>query len=110
MWQYRFPDQSRRDLGESEFMAVFGDVLVSHCNFVGSNAGDAVKRFGLWVDKWRHTLGLEDVRVLVQAHVHRMAYLEQDGGHRILIEPGAAFEPIAEAYKVGYAAKCRPPA
>jgi predicted phosphodiesterase len=105
VWEFHHPDKTRSDLGESEFMFVMGDVLISHCNFVGANTGDAVKKLGLWADKWRGTLELQGISVFIQAHVHNVCLIEADGGNRVLIEPGAACEPRQEAYKVSYQAK-----
>jgi len=102
VFEYMHPDHSRSELGQSEFMYVLGDALISHANFVGSNAGDAVRKLCEKMNQWKHTLGLNDIRVFVQAHVHNVCLIEQDAGNRILVEPGAACDPSVESYKVGY--------
>jgi len=104
VWQYHHPDKSTSELGESEYMMMCGDALISHSNFVGSKAGDAVNKLLLWVNKWRKTLGI-DPTLMIQSHVHRAALLETDGGNTVLVEPGAAFDPVVSAYKIGYQAK-----
>ena len=107
IWQYHHADKSTSELGGSEYMMMCGDALISHCNFVGSKAGDAVNKLLLWVNKWRRTLGI-DPTLMIQSHVHRCALLESDGGSTVLVEPGAAFDPIVESYKPSYQAKWSP--
>jgi predicted phosphodiesterase len=104
-FDYTFPDSSHSPIGETEYTLKFGDAIISHANFVGTNAGDAVRKLSDWVHKWRRTLDLGDPVLFIQAHVHSVALIEQDSGHRVLVEMGAACEPSAESYKIGYASK-----
>lgn len=108
VWQYHFADGSKMDLGESQYMTVLGDCLISHANFTGTNVGDAVRKLAAWINKWRGTLGLPDLTLLVQAHVHNVCLIEHDAGHQVWVEPGACFEPSVESYKVGYQPRWKP--
>jgi len=107
-WEYHMPDSTSKELGESQYMLVLGDCIISHMNHCGSKAGDAVNKLSLWVDKWRDTLGLRAPALLVQAHVHRVCLIEHDSGNKVLVEPGAAFEPRVERYKTNYQPKWSP--
>lgn len=92
---------------DSAYVVVVGDMLVSHLDKTGTEAGDAVKKLATWIDGWRRTLEC-DPRVLVQFHAHKRAILWQDSGNRLLIEPGIAAEPMVEGYKGQYSAKWKP--
>jgi predicted phosphodiesterase len=104
---YQLPDSAERDFGETNYMYNMGDVLLSHANFTGSNAGDAVRKLLVWMDRWRRTLNI-DPSIFVQFHSHGQAWLTHDGGNVILIEPGMGCDPAAEAWKVRYDLKWKP--
>jgi hypothetical protein len=108
LWRYHYPDKSTAELGQTQYIALLGDALISHANFCGACAGDAVRKLSDWLRKWQGTLGLPELALLVQAHVHNVAFVESDGGHQVWVEPGAAFEPCVEGYKVDYQPKWKP--
>lgn len=101
-WQF-----NAAPLADTAYVALVGDMLVSHLDKTGTEAGDAVKKLAVWIDGWRRTLNCDPV-VLVQTHAHKKAILWQDSGNRVLIEPGIAAEPMIEGYKVQYGAKWKP--
>lgn len=96
------------NLGILKYMIIVGDVAISHHNFTGSKPGDAVFKFRQKFAEWRHTLGGADPKVYIQAHVHNVSYVELDGGHVVLVEPGMLGQASTEAYKLGHKMVWRP--
>lgn len=103
-----FPNGSTSAIGNTRYMAWVGDCLVSHANFSGSKPGFAVSKLYDWVQEWRRPLGWPEPAVYIQAHGHKMAMLDRQGGYSILVEPGMGGTPSVEGYKVGYQAKWQP--
>lgn len=106
VWEYHYPNGLNTPLGESRYMLLLDDVLISHANFTGKYAGEAVRKLYGWLNDWHYTLNLPRLRLLIQAHVHKMCLIEND--QQVWVEPGAAFEPHVEGYKVGYQPRWRP--
>jgi len=87
------------ELAESRYCWIEGDAFISHMNFGGKWAGDAVKKLYEFYLKWQHTLGLS-LRLFIQAHGHKQALLYHDGGNVLLAEIGACAKPSVESYKL----------
>lgn len=101
-WRQYYPSGADMELGESRYMCVVGDAFLSHGNFTGKWPGDAVQKLSLWLARWRRTLGLPDLSLLVQFHGHKCAHLEDEGSWQTWIEPGMAGLPSTESYKMQY--------
>jgi len=87
------------ELAESRYCWIEGDAFISHMNFGGKWAGDAVKKLYEFYQRWQHTLGLSP-RLFIQAHGHKQALLYHDGGNVLLAEIGACAKPSVESYKL----------
>jgi len=106
---YHHPNGTQQRGGDNEFMFVYGDVLFSHMNYTQSVTETAVSKLHRqWFAKWRRTMGLDHVRVLVQFHSHGRALRSVEGGHMLLVEPGMGGNATVEAYKVSYNTKWGP--
>ncbi len=107
---YHFPNGDVQPTAmENEFIYVCGDVLLSHLNKVSGVTETAVsKLYRQWHTAWSDTLGLNDVRMLVQFHAHSRSMKTVRGGHMLLIEPGMFASVETEAYKHSYAGKWGP--
>lgn len=86
------------EFAESQYMYCLGDALISHGSFADKNAGGAVRKLALWLERWRRLVGIDPV-LLVQMHSHKISYARDQDGWAIWVEPGMACEPLAEAYK-----------
>lgn len=98
----------RESAGELRYMMTYGDIAISHFSFSGSKPGDGVHKLRLRLNEWRHTLGLQDARVFIQAHTHNVSYAELDGGHVVQVECGMMCERDSEGYKLGHRFSWRP--
>lgn len=109
-WQYERHGIPLDEYAQTEYLHVLGDVLFSHANFTGANEGDGVRKLKTkFVDRWRgHLSGLDQVKVLVQFHGHKIAHLKQNGGSIHLIEPGMVAAPSTMAYQTEYNLKWSP--
>jgi hypothetical protein len=69
------------------WLAVMGDVAFSHAEKYSVTPGFATRKVQEWLDDFSGTLGLPEIRAVVQFHTHAMSLLpwRSDG---VLIEPG----------------------
>lgn len=108
IFQYVHPDMDGVNFAETQHLNLVGDVLLSHMNFTAKWPGGAVLKLREWLLRWRRPLGLPELSMLVQFHGHKLALLEEEGGHIILIEPGMAAAPQIEHYKLDYQPRWSP--
>ena len=69
------------------WMTQIGDALFMHAEKFSKVPGSALRSVDEWVTDFEGVIGLKDVRVLLQAHTHQMAWLPWKA-NRLLIEVG----------------------
>lgn len=69
------------------WLTVIGDVAFSHAEKYSRVPGSAMRSVEEWLDDFSITLGLPEIRAVVQFHTHAMALLPWRSD-RVLIEPG----------------------
>jgi hypothetical protein len=103
---FRYPNGTTAEgIPATRFMAVAGDVLMSHMNFTAKQPGGGALKLLEWFFEWSLGLGLDHVRVLIQHHGHKFGKINRGGGHYTLIEPGMGGQMSTESYKMDYNAK-----
>lgn len=69
------------------WMTQIGDALFMHAEKYSTVPGSAMRSIDQWVTDFEETIGLDDYRVLVQAHTHAMSWLPWKA-NRLLVECG----------------------
>lgn len=97
-------------MGASRYISTIGrDCIISHANFVGANAGDAVRKLYAKLRTWGSIDEIAAASVFVQFHAHKLSTSWESGGRVALIEPGMAADPSAMSYQIsGYNLKWNP--
>lgn len=83
-----------------KWMTQIGDALFLHAEKFSKVPGSALRAIDEWVTDFEDTIGLEDWRVLVQAHTHQLSWLPWKA-NRLLIECGC----LSRSHGYQFAAK-----
>ncbi len=70
-----------------KWMTQIGDALFMHAEKYSRVPGSAMRSIDEWLTDFEDTIGLDDYRVLVQAHTHQLSWLPWKS-NRLLIECG----------------------
>jgi len=97
------PNGYREEADSTQYLYRVGeDAIVSHCNFSGKQPGQAVDKLNKEISEHYPRLGWSEPRLLIQMHGHKIAHIERQAGHKVLVEPGMGGRMTTESYKVGY--------
>jgi len=75
---------------QNNWLVHLGDALIGHAETARKGEARSVDAFAEWVDLWRVPLGWGEIRLILQAHVHRAAKSFPRAGHQVRIEGGFA--------------------
>jgi predicted phosphodiesterase len=97
------------DTMNDEFMVTEGDAVFMHAEVARKGGGNTARYLANeWYPMWQGVLGMPNVRVLGQAHVHSANTEYSRGGHLICLELGCMVHPSVLNYQlagnVGYRA------
>lgn len=102
----RLPNGMAVHLGETQYMMLVGDAVVSHANFTGKNPGASSLKLYEYIKNFRRYLGWPEMALGIQTHTHKLSLNEYEGGWFVAVEPGIGGTPLTDAYKAnGYEAK-----
>ncbi|MEP7285915.1 MAG: hypothetical protein ABI947_09120 [Chloroflexota bacterium] len=102
VWTYHYPNGSEELFGETKYLLVLGDAVLSHMNFTSVIPGGAVRKLSDRMAQLYKPLGIADPVLLVQFHGHKVCNYDDRAGHRTCIEPGMGGCAQTEDYKVDY--------
>jgi hypothetical protein len=92
------------------WMIFAGDACFMHAEKARKGELTTVRAIATeWYFQWRKILGLPDVRVLAQAHVHSAGIGYANGGHLIMLELGCMTNPQVLQYQMDGNMGYRPP-
>lgn len=88
-----------------------GDALIGHAETARKGEIRSVDGFAEWINNWRVPLGWGEIRLIVQAHVHRAGISYPMGGRQVRVEGGFAGDLSTGAlqYTHDYGATMYPP-
>lgn len=75
-----------------DYMGINGDILMGH--FEGFYGKDAVLQLNSWLSDWAHILKIDEPRVIMQSHTHRLNMQYTPRG-KLLITTGCMCKPMA---------------
>jgi len=85
------------------YAVVFGsDLFISHLNKTGGKPFKSVTQTWEWIQDKRLLHDLGGIRVVLQAHSHKLSSQDFQGGHVRLVEIGFGGEMEVLRYQVGY--------
>lgn len=87
-----------------DFMAQIGELIFGH--FEGFCGTDAPTKVESWLSEWSHVLNLNDYKMVLQGHIHRLQ-MEYTPKGRLLIGTGCMCKPME--YQFDQHGKYRPP-
>ncbi|MEP7284629.1 MAG: metallophosphoesterase [Chloroflexota bacterium] len=102
VWTYHYPDGSEEVFGETKYLLVLGDAVLSHMNFTSVLPGGAVRKLAERMSQLYKPMGIADPVLLVQFHGHKVCNYDDRAGHRTCVEPGMGGCAKTEGYKADY--------
>ena len=89
------------DVMKDDFMIFQGDACFMHAESARKGDQSTVRALANeWYPMWRGVLGLPDIKVLGQAHVHASSIAYGQGGHLLTLELGCLLNPQVLNYQL----------